>query len=483
MQALFRILNPIRSLFVSQFDYIRPYVANDNSPTARTPLGDAVGFNAVLRERQKQRREQEAIRNSESNKERLNLGLTLSSVIWIGFMIATLWSFYTSQPTGTRIFGAIGLIWSGLWTRYLALDHDKPRLAEVTLLSTLVGFMSLLLTASLQMGYPLSLPGGLMIFIGAALLVSCINDSVTALICAIAGCLFWAAMQIDGYVQSGAYSFAVPAILALTVFQGLRLKSGLSIIVMAVVGYMWLAGSAFSAFNSGQISILFLATGAVLVGNAHYRAAKAAEDEKLAYTQWQVAFGWIVANTGLLTLARYGLDPTDVIWSGMDVNSPIMRIAWLGVIGLSLSIYIVSGIVRTRHKHMNLAGVIMTSLMLLCLPLSIWYLNTFSEQFQSLTNLDFYPNSGLFLFGLVSGNIIFFIFNAFRRHHYWKVAVALMALSMLAYTASGIDLLHQENWVTWFVGILASLIVALIAVEPQLATDNEEDQRTSVSSS
>lgn len=468
---------------MSNFDHIRPFVANDNSPAAKTPRGDAVGFNAVLRERQKLRREQEANSYHQIIANRSNLGLILSTGIWIAFIIATIWAFYSSQPTGTRIFGAIGLIWSGLWTRFLAMDHKKPRLAEVSLLSTLLGFMGLLVTASLQMGYPLSLPGGLMMFIGAALLVSFLNESITALICAIAGCLIWAAMQIDGYVQSGIYSFAVPAIMALAILQGLRLKSGLSIFVLAIVGYIWLAGSAYSAFNNGQISVLFLSAGAVLVGNAHYRSAKAAEDEQMAYTQWQVAFGWIVANAGLLTLAKYGLDPTNVIWTGMQTNSPIMRIAWLAIIGLSTLIYFLAGLVRTRHKHMSLAGVIMTSFMLLALPLSIWHLDVLSEQFQHITHLPFYPNAGLFLFGLVSGNIIFFIFNAFRRHHYGKVVVALMALSMLAYTASGIDLLHQENWVTWFIGILVSLVVALIAVEPQLATNDDDGLRTSVSSS
>ncbi len=457
-------------------------MANDNSPLAQTPRGDAVGFNAVLRERQKQRREMAFQSAFEEFTQKNNIGFWLSALIWAGFGGGVLWAFYTSQPTGTRIFAAIGLIWSGLWTRFLALDHDNPRLAEVSILTTLLGFIALMVTATVQMGFPLSLPAGLLIFIGASLFVSLINKSVTALICAIAGSLFWAAMQIEGYVESGIYSLAIPAVLALTILQAIRLRSGMSILVAAIIGYIWLAGTAFIAFNAEQISALFLASGAALVGNAHLRSAKAAEDEGTAFTQWQVAFSWMIANGALLILAKYGLDPFDPIWAGTQNTDPGLRLAWLVVVGVSLAIYFVANVIRTRHDHMSVFGVILTTFLLAMLPLAIWNINALAVYFTSVTNMPFYPNAGLFLYGIVTGNIMFFISNAFRRHHYGKVVVALLAILALAYMAADIDLIHQENWVIWLAGTLASIIIALMAVEPQL-TEQDDGLRDRVSSS
>ena len=458
-------------------------MANDNAPAFTAPRGDAVGFNAMLRERQKQRQEASSGPQIEDFIQKNNLGLWLSVIIWAGFGAGVLWAFYSSQPTGTRIFSSIGFIWSGLWTRFLALDHDKPRMAEMCLLSSLLGFLSLMVTATVQMGYPLSLPAGLMIFIAAALLASLINKSITALICAIAGSLFWAALQIDGYLESGIFNLAVPAILALTILQAIRLKSGMSVLVAAAIGYIWIAGTSFAAFNNGQISALFLLTGAAVLGNVHYRAAKAAEDEKLGFTAFQTACGWIVANTSLLILAKYALDPADPIWAGMDQTSSIARLSWLSLMGLGIFVYFIAGFIRKRHNHMSLAGVVLTSLLLMALPFAALYLPSLEAFFTRYTQAPLYPHAGLFLFGAVTGNIMFFISNAFRRHHYFKVVISLFAIAALSYVAAGIDLVHQEYWVTWLIGTFASILIALIAVEPQLAPEEDPDMRVSVSTS
>lgn len=437
----------------------------------------------MLRDRQQQRIDKANAAHFDDFIEKNNIGLWLSAFIWLGFAATVLWSFYTSQSTGTRIFSSIGLIWSGLWTRFLLLDHGNPRLAEVCLLSSLLGFLSLMVTATVQMGYPLSLPAGLTIFIAAALIVSLINRSITALICAIAGSLFWAALQVDGYVESGIFTLAIPAILALTILQAIRLKSGISVLVTTCVAYIWIFGTSVNAFNSAQLSLLFLASGAAVLGNSHYRAAKAAEDETVSLTGWQIGFGWALANGALLVLAKYGIDPSNPAWAEIGTTAPTMRLTWLGLMVVSIFVYFVAGIIRRKHGHMSLAGVVLTTCILAALPFAIWYLPTMEIYFTGLTNMPLFPHVGLFLFGVVTGNIMFFISNAFRRHHYGKVVTGLMFIGALVYMATGIDLVHQEYWVTWLIGTMASIVIALIAVEPQLATENYPDLRTSVSSS
>ncbi len=439
-----------------------------------------MGFNAMLRERQLQR---EISKSEPYTPVGMNAGFWLSLLIWAGFFGTIIWSFYTSQPTGTRIFSAIGLIWSGLWTRYLALDHGQPRLAEFSLLTSLIGFLALTITATIQMGYPLSFPAGLLLFIGTALLVSLINNSITALTCAVAGILFWAALQIDGFLESGAFTMAIPAVLAISILQAIRLKSGLTVLVVAVMGYLWLASASFLAFNNGELSALYLAVGAVIVGCAHLRAAKAAEDEGMDFTQWQIAFGWMIANGALLVLAKYGMDPADPIWQASSVTIPSMRLAWLGIIGVAGLVYIAGSLIRVRHRRMSLAGTCLTTLLLFGLALGVWNIAQTEQYFSAFAKVPLYPFAGLVLFGIVTGNILFFVANAFRRFHYGKVIVGLLGVMALAYAASDIDLTYQENWVYWMLGAMASMMLSLLAVEPQLKNDTDPDLRTSVSSS
>lgn len=468
---------------MSKRDQIGPFVANDNIPLTYRPRGDAVGFNAILRERQKNREARDLLELTNEDVLGNNVGLWLSTFIWLGFAGAALWSFYTSQSIGTRILCTIGVIWTGLWTRFLALDHLMPRHAELSLLSTLVGFLGLMTTASLQMGYPLSLPGGIVTLISASLVVSVINSSRIALMCAIGCGLIWAALQFDGFMETGSYGLILPALWTLTVLQAIRLKTMLGVVVSVITGYIWLTGSAYQAYEAGNITGLYLGAGAVVIGSLHYRTAKAAEDVGLPLTEWNVTLGWVVANLGLLCVAKFGLDPTAAIWSDSHDVSSITRIAWIAVLGGAVLAYAIASIIRARHKMMSGFGVILTTVLLACLPIAILFLPTLEPQFQAMTGLAPYPAVGLFIFGLVIGHILFFISNAFRRAHYFQVTAALIVASVMAYLVSGVDLVFQENWVLLLLGTMASALVSLIAVEPQLATNSDLDMPQSVSSS
>ncbi len=445
------------------------------------PRGDAVGFNAMLRERQNNRRQQALTLNDEVVPQR-NFGLWISLLIWAGFCAATAWAFYNSMGTGTRIFSTIGLIWSGLWTRFLALDHKMPRLSELAILTTLTGFVCLMMTATLQMGYPLSFAGGLLTLMAAALIVSVINNSKIALMCTIGGGLIWAALQMDGYLETGTLGMFLPALWALAVLQAIRMKTLTGVLVSVITGYIWLGGSAYQAYMSETLSALYLCTGATVIGNLHYRAAKAAEDEGFPLMEWNVSLGWIIANMGLLALARFGLDPANVYWANSHDISSVVRIAWMGLMAGAILIYGGVSLIRRRHKHMSAFGIFLTTLLLAALPAAILFLPTVETTFHGLTNLELYPAAGLFLFGIVTGHILFFISNAFRRHKYIQVVTALMMTAFLAYMAKGIDLAFQEAWVVWLLGTMAAALVSLIAVEPQLA-DQDPELRVSVSSS
>lgn len=461
--------------------HIRAYVANDNVPPTDFPRGDAVGFNAILRERQSLRQNLEQF--SESNTSGGRLGLWISMAIWLAFCGVLVWSFYTSQSVGIRIFAAIGLIWSSLWTRFCALDHIMPRLAEICLLTAFISFIGLLVTASIQLGFPLTLPAGLLVAATAALLISFLNNSKIALMCAIGCGLVWAGLQIDGYISSGPSALAIPALWAAIVWQSIRLKSGAASFFSLLIGYICLAGNSFQSYNNGQISLLYMSAGAAIIGMLHYRASKAAEDENMHGTSFHIVLGFIVANIGLLLLGNYAFDPAASNWRGGQDITPIARLVWLGVAMAGIIISFCAGMVRRKHKRVSLAGVLMNTLFLAAIPVAIWFEPKINSLAQAHMNASLYPAFGLFIFGIVTANIMFFIANAFRRSSYIQVVVGLVITPLLLTLSKEVDLIYQENWVAWMLGCFAALVAILLAVEPQLSYADDPDLRKSVSSS
>ncbi len=466
---------------MSSDEHIRAYVANDNVPPENIPRGDAVGFNAILRERQIARRRAESLVKPDTEPSRV--GLWVSIIVWAAFSIGLFWSFYSSQTVGIRIVAAIGLVWSSLWTRFCALDQHMTRLAEICVLVAFAAFVSLLTTASTQLGYPLSLETGLFFSVVAALIVSFLNGSKVALMCAIGCGLIWAALHLDGYIDSGNVTATIPALWATMIWQSIRLKSRSGALISLLVGYVWLTGNAFQALNDGRLSLLYLAAGTTVIGTLHYRAAKAAGDEGMKGTTPHVIIGFLIANFGLLLIGKFALDPSIDIWRNSHANDAIIRLSWLAISGAALFFSFLAGLIRRKHNRMKLAGVVMNTLLLGLIPVGVWFEPVLDPLSQSTFNISVYPAIGLFIFGVVTANLIFFIANAFRRAKYWQVLAAILFSPALLTLSRGIDLVDQENWVLWLLGFLAGLVVILLAVEPQLDTSETADFRQSVSSS
>jgi len=466
---------------MSTDEHIRAYVANDNVPPASIPRGDAVGFNALLRERQLARHQSDYSALAQGEQSRL--GLWVSLIVWAAFAAGLFWSFYASQTVGIRIVAAIGLIWSSLWTRFCALDHFLTRLAEICLLVSFAAFVSLLTTASTQLGYPLSLESGLFFSVSAALIMSFLNNSKIALMCSIGCGLVWAALHLDGYILSGNITATIPALWAAMVWQSIRLQSRTGAFISLLVGYVWLTGNAFQAFNEGKLSLLYLAAGAVMIGTLHARTAKAAEDEGMKGTSMHAILGFLISNFGLLLIGNYAVDPSIDLWRDSQTNEALIRLVWIGISGAAIFLSFFAGLIRRKHSRMKFSGVVMNTLLLAMVPLGIWFEPVLDPLSLSAFNISIYPSIGLFLFGVVTANILFFIANAFRRANYWQVLAGVLLAPALVSFSRGIDLVDQENWVLWLLGFFAGLVVVLLAVEPQLDTSDDADTRQSVSSS
>ncbi len=444
---------------------ISAFIANDNSPDHLAPRGDAAGFNAALKERHFARIQNQSSALDDNQPRGI---FWISLCLWAAFLCGLAWTFYTSQSVNTRIFASVGVIWTGLWGRYVTLDHQNNRLAEICLLSTLIGFVALLTTGAVQLGYPLTLPAGLCLFAAISLALSWLHTSKIALMAAICSALIWAGLQMDGYITSGAYNLIIPALWAGMVLQSVRLRSSLGIFASTLISYVWLIGSAAIALSSGDLSLLYFCAGASVIGWLHMKVAKAAEDEGITGVSIHVLIGWIMGMCGLTGVAYYALNPQTDLWAGSQFLLPEVRFGWAMVMICALGIIFFAGLIRRKNKRTSMAGVFMNTILLAIIPAGLWFEVNLQNAFLQWTDTPLYPSLGVFLFGVIGFQIAFFVFNAIRRNQY-LIAILAMCISLpVAKLAATIDLSDLDTVLNWGFGFVTALILTLLAAEPQI---------------
>ncbi len=451
-------------------------VANDNDPANLAPRGDAVGFRAFLTDSQRAYyRRQAELLNDVSTTSRNGSALWVSILLWGGIICAAIWAYYSGQPIGVRLLASIALIWFGLWLSYLSQNHKRTRIGELAIISALAGFVAILMTAVTQLGLPLSLSGALFTFVTAALIVAWLNLSNIALIASIAGCFTWAALHLDGYIAPSVLMFFLPALWSGQLLLGAKMRSTMSLLAALMIAYGWLIGATLQAFQAGHISPLFLAGGTYLIGSMHMRVAKAMEDEGLSVMGTQVLIGWTIGTLGLLGVAKFALDPSTTVWTESSHTAPLLRLGWLMMMAFSVAIIFLSGLVRRRHAQMTLPAILIMTLIYMIVPTAIWFMEGLPALFTDLTDVQFFPLSGIILSGIILGSALVFSFNSMRRGRYIHTVVGLGSIALLS------DLTTRQvydGWETAGLLLLGSLltIMSLVALS-QAQLDQAQPKR------
>lgn len=444
--------------------------ANDNEPVDRFPRGDAAGYRSYLREQQIAYYHQGSAHIAMELKDEVkssSVSLSLALVCWLAAGTAFAWSFYTSQPIGMRLISAIALIWTALWSTYLAQDQYKPRLAEIAILTALIGFLGTLLTAATQLGLPLQTAAGFGLFSATSLIVAALIHSRTALIASISASLCWAALQFDGYMTFSPVLLALPAIWSGQILIAARLDSRTSIFAAVMCGYVWLGGFAYQAYMQGWLSPMYGLSAAFVIFTAHYHSAKAAEDEGLDSMPLHLLFAWGSAGLSLSAFQFSLLYPDNPFWTGAVTMSPFAKLAWLAVILLGLGMLALAGLVRRRHGRMTIGSTAALLIIHSLIPIAVWFEAQSLSYITAIVDTAPRYSAGLFIGGLLMGSAFMFAVNNLRRERYILVAAGLGVIALQSELALAAQWLSAEYMLLTLAGFVTAPTIMINLAQAQ----------------
>lgn len=409
--------------------------ANDNDPRDRFPRGDAAGFRALLLDQQRRLTSDNPaniVLELTSEVRHSHISLTLSLLFWLAALTATAWSYVTYQSIGLKLFTSMATIWTALWTAYLAKGLNKPRLGELTVLTALLGFVGMLLTASTQLGFPLQTSGGLSLFAFASLIVAYLTFSHVGLMTSVSACFVWAALFFDGYLVPSKFLILLPVLIFGQVWLASVLKSRTAIFGAIVASYVWVGGFAWLQFVAGGLSPLYIAAGTFTLGGAHLLASKAADDEGFESAPIHILFAWSVAILGAIGVQHYSLFSGADIWSQSTPTGALQKIAWGMLIWGALCFIAASGLIRRRHGRMALWGIGLLISLYALLPLSVFFEGHLNNVVSTQFSTGMHPVFGMFLGGLIIASATMFMINNIRRGRPFLSVAGIVVIAMQA---------------------------------------------------
>lgn len=431
-------------------------IANDNDPRDRFPRGDAAGFRALLLDQQRRLTTDNPaniVLELTSEVRHSHVSLILSLLFWLAALTATVWSYFTYQSIGLKLFSSMATIWTALWAAYLAKGLNKPRLGELTVLTALIGFVGMLITASTQLGFPLQTSGGLSLFAFASLVVAYLTFSHIGLITSVSACFVWAALFFDGYLVPSNFLMLLPFLILGQVWLASVLKSRTAIFGAIVASYVWVGGFAWLQYVAGGLSPLYIAAGMFTLGGAHLLASKAADDEGFESAPIHILFAWCVAIMGAIGVQHYSLFSGHEIWSQNTSTGALQKIAWGMVVWGALCFIVASGLIRRRHGRMALWGIGLLISLYMLLPLSVFFEDHLNNVATSQFSAGLHPVLGMFLGGLIMASATMFIINNIRRGRPFLSVAGIVVIALQTDLAfSSVFIQDTQNVLIMFTG-------------------------------
>lgn len=451
--------------------------ANDNDPTTLRPQGDAVGYRAVLNERIQKRQQHERMiqmqhapalsldRADIDRSDAPHWGLRLGVICLLASLLAVGYAWLAETSVLSRLLALSALSWTGLWTSYLCRDIGRERGANLSVLVATAAGLGIWITASTQLGLPLTPTDGAAIFAGLTTAVAFFMRSKMALLISACAALMWVMCFIQFDSVNRVSLWVLPALCAVQIFMAGRYTSGLAALTAIITSYLWLGLMIVQVTTAGDISYLQAASAVALIGFAHYRTAKAANDFNTPHAHLHITLGWIAAVLGALALQHYWQDGGSAFW-----DAP--RDTPFGVFGWTLLSYAVIGVISIgaclrwfagRGSALSTLAVIATAATVFA---STAYPDVLTTVFASLGNLPVMPSFALVIGGVVAVSALAMAVNGARLRRSAMMFAGLAGLAAEAGLLSDARLHTPDNAVIFAVTVLCALCVsALLAAD------------------
>lgn len=416
------------------------------------PKGDFIGFRAMLRDQEMERRlhklELEHLtRNSRPMSDHVKsesykfedpapmVGLPLFCTF-----IATLVSafcFYSSQSLYICVAALCVMVWAALWTTHqsaktLEFHHESRKqssfISEISIMTATLGGLAIWGLVCREWGLPLSLADGIVSFAGLSALVSALLGSRLALIMSALAGLVWLGFYTIVPTINIISIWTFPLLALVQFFIAGQGDSKFSTAIALIGAHVWLFWLLNDRLVAGDISLIHIAAFSMMIGLAHYRLGKAAGDALWETATLHVIFGWGLTMAGAIGLQHYWLGTNPVLWETVS-SHPLSELSWQFIGAATIALVGIAGLIRMAHNQMSSMAVIFT----LCVAVAaaaIYDQRIMIEHYvQSELNMSARPLVGLLIGGAITASAIAMCVNGARRK---SMVMMLVGLAVIA---------------------------------------------------
>ena len=454
-------------------------IANDNDPLNR-PEGDAVGYRAMLRERELERRlqalEQKQIPEpapptiNSKKKPQPKKGLILALSLCLIATLSTAYCFFSGLGLIPTVISLSAMVWSALLAAYLCTKHTETTsvISEFSIILATLSGMAIWVMTSAEWGISLSVVDGAAGF-----------AALTAVICALLKSRFMLLISAIGGIIWLALSLSIPSINLISIWA-YPLLAGFQLILartretkpsalLSLIGlHLWLFWILNEHFLSGDISMLHVAAFGLLIGMAHYRLGKAAGDANWTNANMHVVTGWVLAIAGALGLQQYWLGNTPELWQ--DVAShPFGTLSWQ-IVGVSCILLIgFSGLIRMKHRQMTSLAVLLNLGVAVAAAALFDQRATIMSFMPSTFNAPAMPLTGIIIGAAIFSSAIAMSINGIRRN---SMVMMFTGLGVIAIELA--ILFRPEYWTAEAGVIFGFMLLTSLSLAAMFAAEAEK---------
>ena len=189
------------------------------------------------------------------------------------------------------------------------------------------------------------------------------------------------------------------------------------------------------------------------IAAAHYCLGKTCEVVKIFGARLHTVFALIVGLASALYIQslwmQFDSEVTQGIWSASSV--------WWGTIALSMSIILISSLIRFKTSQISLPGIFILTLGVLVLPLTMAKPELIEAIFYQIPGFDAYPSLGFIIGAVIIASCLVWIGNGLKHGWLLNVLIGTVAIGLEAI------ILYQPNHFSMEFGVIfiTSLIFAL----------------------
>ena len=394
--------------------------------------------------------------------------LKMSVILWVSAIILGLTSIMGDMSTEVKAFSAIAILWAGLWTSYVAADHHKWRLSEFAIVSSLGGLIGAIMIGSNYLELNLTLIDGMILMGLLSVTMGDALKSRIAILISICATLLWAMVSFIGSAPINNIAILFPMLIGLQIYSGSRIESKIAITLSIITGYFGLIGFLITSWTQNLIPLTFASSLLFIIGAAHYRAGKAAEDLKISGSKIHIYIGWIMAMTCAVIFQQFWLGQTTIIESSVALSKSGLMI-WKSAVSLSILAIFISGIIRYKHKQITLTGIFLLTVLSGLIPSMMWFPNWPETLAANIPGITPVPAFGIAIGAVITAASLGFSLNGIRRKSYIMLFLGLIFLAIETVLLIDPSLMTLDHIIVFFAVLLTALSVNGIIAGNSLA--------------